>query len=88
MSVTALDHVLFQETKLAVVLVDVVLIHRVGQPTNDEEMAVTKPDPARTMEYLLRFVFGQQGQIVGIIDVDPRVGVAGRTLNFPQLTAT
>lgn len=82
---TAGEGVFLYKVELAVVFIDIVLFHALGQAADDKEMVARGVHTPRAMKYLLHFMLGKQFQCLLIVDVHPRVGVAFGIVKIAQI---
>ena len=83
--VSAGDVVFFLKGELGIVFVNVVFGDGIRQTSDDEEVSVAHCDAAGTMDNLRNRVAGQFSEAGGVIGKDPRVGIAGRVIEFPEV---
>ena len=73
---TTCHDVSFDESKVFVVFVDVVLFDVVGESAHNKEVIVSTANTASAVEDLLSFVTVDFLQGVRVVDVHPRVGIS------------
>ena len=76
---------LFDELEVAVILVGVVLLDTRWQAADDNELAVVIPHSTRTMHDLGHSIPSQFGEITCGVDIHPRIGLACRFVELPQV---
>ena len=86
MRVAALDHVLLQESELAVVLVDIVVFDAVRQAADDVEMAIPNADPSSAVKNFLSLVRRPTSLRVSVsYSVDPGISIAGWIVKLAEV---
>ena len=79
------DDVSPNELKRPVVFVNVVFFDAVRQATDDKEATIHDADSAGSVKDFLSFVLCYQVERVRVVDVNPRVGVAFRVVEFAKV---